>query len=528
MRCRWLALALFPLLAQPLWAAPTEPAVVVRFASVQSMLEKAKVIAKAAGQEDAAAQFLGIVDAFNGPKGVEGFDLSRPLGVAVTLTENPTESPILLMLPVADEDAALGLLKRFKLEAEKNDDGSYVLSVPGLPFTVYFRFAQKYLVVSLQEAANVDPKRLPKVADFLALPQDATMSMTFHVDRVPESLVDLVLGQVEARIADEPSATAKPGEREGQIMAARGLKQLLQEGAELSLVQTVGEGTGEIAFEAAMSARPGTDLFKSIEALRRPAGDVAGRAGSGDADALRGGASFAVPALILKLVTDAADKGVAEMRLSKRPQDKLGLPLVEALLPTLKAGLIDVGGRAYAADGGVSGVLGLSVRGGKKVEAELKKLEKGLPAKDKAGFRFDVGTAAGLTLHELPLPAKDNPFGGGPVVIGTGDNLVVIAAGPKARENLKAFASAAPAARPTSGDLISFTLNGKAGMRMFGPTERDPVRAARLKKLAADPERADGAARARVYATGGKLRARFSVDAALIGLGIASDQKDEE
>src|SRR5260370_22300441 len=87
MRVRWFpALALLGLLVAALPARAgdkpaTAPVAVVRFASIDTVFDNAKFIAKLVGKEEIGRQLEGILKAKTGPKGLEGIDPRRPLGV---------------------------------------------------------------------------------------------------------------------------------------------------------------------------------------------------------------------------------------------------------------------------------------------------------------------------------------------------------------------------------------------------------------------------------------------------------------
>ena len=80
-------------------------------------------------------------------KGIEGIDVKNPIGFYATLSQDGLEnSPVVLLVPIADEEATLTLLKeRAKLEIKKGKDGIYETQVPNIPQTVYFRFANTFL-----------------------------------------------------------------------------------------------------------------------------------------------------------------------------------------------------------------------------------------------------------------------------------------------------------------------------------------------------------------------------------------------
>src|SRR5262245_8400204 len=87
-------------------AAPPPPTVVARVQSLEALLEDFQHLATVAGQEEVGKQAAGFFQALGGPQGaVGGIDVRRPFGFYAALAEVPTESPAVLLVPVADEDA---------------------------------------------------------------------------------------------------------------------------------------------------------------------------------------------------------------------------------------------------------------------------------------------------------------------------------------------------------------------------------------------------------------------------------------
>src|SRR5262249_42537307 len=60
--------------------SPAEPTLVVRVQSIDGLLDTFKYLANAAGQEEAARQIEGLIQARTGAKGLEGIDTKKPFG----------------------------------------------------------------------------------------------------------------------------------------------------------------------------------------------------------------------------------------------------------------------------------------------------------------------------------------------------------------------------------------------------------------------------------------------------------------
>src|ERR1700722_9277809 len=118
MRTRILPLAgLLLLVAAPslLRAAEEEkPALVVAFKSLDGLISDAKYIAEWAGKEEEAKQAEAMLKNLLGDKkGLEGVDPKKPIGLYARVNaDDPQQSEVVILVPVADEDALLNLLKK--------------------------------------------------------------------------------------------------------------------------------------------------------------------------------------------------------------------------------------------------------------------------------------------------------------------------------------------------------------------------------------------------------------------------------
>src|SRR5215471_11780928 len=113
MRMRCVAVVALLALAVPVRAADDKktPTLIVRVQSLDNLISDARYLATLAGREEEAKQAEGFLKQFTGEKGIEGIDTKRPMGAYAFLGENVIDSEVVL-LPVADEQAILGLLKR--------------------------------------------------------------------------------------------------------------------------------------------------------------------------------------------------------------------------------------------------------------------------------------------------------------------------------------------------------------------------------------------------------------------------------
>ena len=126
MRIRSLLTLMIALSASTMASAqPAKPTVEVRLQSVDVLLDKAEYVAGLAGKEDMVQGVKAILKNLQqGGKGIEGIDPKRPFGLYATLTTEVINSPVTAMVPVADQDRLLSMLKeRLDITPEKVEGG---------------------------------------------------------------------------------------------------------------------------------------------------------------------------------------------------------------------------------------------------------------------------------------------------------------------------------------------------------------------------------------------------------------------
>ena len=139
------------------------PTVELRIRSVNQLLPTFEYLAGILNQAEAGKQGVEFLKTLTDDKtGIDGIDPTRPFGMSVTLTKDVIDSPVLVMLPLADEAAFLSLLRdKLSLDPKKSKNGVYTMDVPNLPAPVHFRFAQGYVVATVMNAANIDDAKFP-------------------------------------------------------------------------------------------------------------------------------------------------------------------------------------------------------------------------------------------------------------------------------------------------------------------------------------------------------------------------------
>jgi hypothetical protein len=448
-----------------------EPALLIRVQAINDLLKTAEYVRTLIPGEQGDQFELGYkaLEAFiDKDKGsIEGIDVKNPIGLYVTFGEelNLATPPAVLLVPVADQDAILAALKeRLMLKVEKEKDDVYkIAELPNIPLPVYFRFANKYAYVTLGDPQSIDPKALPKPADVLGGRPEHLVSVTFRIDRLPDSMKKMALAFIENNLAkgkDQPlpneTKALKEFKEKGIDELAANLKELLDGGEEAAIRLNVDAKAEEVAFEFELSGKKGSKLAKDIMSIREHKSVVGGALASRDA-ALTVNLSVGLPASLKPLLPPVVDD-VLELvkKEGKIPGDlqTKAEPLVKALLPTVKAGELDLGLAMIGPDKDdhYTVVGGLKLVDGKKLEAAIKdSVKKDLPPEFSGLVQFDTEKlAGGASLHTVKIADQidekgQKVLGKSDLYLAFRDDLLVLAIGPNAKDALKRAIASQPA-----------------------------------------------------------------------------------
>jgi hypothetical protein len=447
------ALLLLPAFA----SAQSGPAVEVRLRSVNDLLEKVEYLGGVVNQAEPAKQGVAFIKALaDDAKGIEGIDPARPTGLYASVTKDVVDSPVVLMIPLADEEAFLGLLTgKLGLAPKKGDDGAYKLDVPNVPVPVYFRFANKYVYATVQSAAGIDAKKLLDPKEFFAAKDDAVLSAKVFVDRLPDDVKKTVLAQFELKIND-----AKERKHAGETDAQRklrlwGLDQataavqtVLAQGKELAVRVFVEPKSDDLSLEVAFSAKDGSNLAKVFRGLSGRTG-IGSALASETAPVAAGEVKLALSDEARQSLGPVLDALVQEAIDKAKENDKAGAKLaLDSVLPTAKAGELEA---AFAvapwdAGGKLSAVAAVKVVEGAGIEKTIKTFAAFFPNTPQATarFEFDAKKVGGVALHKITIassPELKEAFGTETLWLGTSDRLLLLSV----EADAKAISAAAQA-----------------------------------------------------------------------------------
>jgi hypothetical protein len=444
------------------------PAVLVRVQSINELLKTADYLRTLAPEETAEQikQGLDAIKAFiDDKKGLEGIDVKNPIGAYITFTEElgPTP-PVVVLVPIADEATVLAALEnRLGLKPEKEKDGSYKVTPEQIPFPVFFRFANDYAYVTINDSANIDPKTLQKPNEVLGGKPEHIISVTARIDRLPDALKKMAIAQVENQIAmakDQPIPNETKAIKEFKDKAIDevvvNLKNLLEGGEEAALRVNVDPKAEEVAIEIELTGVKGSKLAKDIASIRENKSVVGGALSFPDT-ALSINLSVSLSAELKKLFPPVVDDVLEIIKKEGNIPGELQTkaePLVKAILPTVKAGELDLGLAMVGPDSQdrFTLVAGLKVVEGKKIEEAVRAIvKKELPPEIAALIQMDAEKLdGGVMLHTVKV--ADQIDEKGQKIIGKSDlhvvfrdDLILAAIGPRSKEILKTALASKPA-----------------------------------------------------------------------------------
>jgi len=347
-RFGWSALVLIGILAAPHFARAGDdaPAVVLRVKSLDTVLKNLKLLAALVGQEQAAADIQGLIDKKTGKKGLEGIDMDRPVGAYVKFGAEVTDLNLAMLIPVADQNAFMTLLENLGTNPKKEKGGVYTLQAKDTE--LFLRFANKYAYITAFDRDNLLDKNLLDPAKALAGPKDSLLSASLRLDKLPDGARLIVVSALDEKIHEaidsapkEDSDAQKAFRKAALKQVGRTISDVITEGKAARVDINLDEVKKDISIKLSMSARPKTELAKTIQNAAAGKSPFAGLLPAGAAfrgsidavfpDALR--TSFA------KLMDEAAKKVLADIAdPAKRKQTQ---QLIDAIMPSIRAGELD-------------------------------------------------------------------------------------------------------------------------------------------------------------------------------------------
>jgi hypothetical protein len=439
--------------ADPKREAPT---FVLRVQSIDNLMADVKYLAALVGEEEQAKQLEGLLNSMAGEKGLAGFDTKRPLGVYATFGSEGIDSTAVGLIPVADEQALLGLLTRLNFKAEKGQDGIYTVAKSDkVPVDVYFRFANGYAYVTARSKSAIAQDKLLPPTQVLPVERVGTLSLVLHIDQIPKPLREIGLSEFERRVKETPPEGKTEAERQldtrirDQFVAA--IATLVDDGEEVALRLDVDRQRNTLSFDMSLSGKPGTRLATTIADLGQTKSLFAGIPTANSALVALG--HLTLPEQVRKAVEPAFEETVQQGLANEKDPFKraIGEKFFKALIPTVKAGELDaeLDIRGPMANNHYTVVGGIKLRDGQAIERVFRETVQGLPEADRSKIQLDAEKSGEVSIHRLNVMGDadadaKNFLGEGPLYIAIRSDALLVAAGEQPLPALKQALAAAP------------------------------------------------------------------------------------
>ncbi|HEY7314996.1 MAG TPA: hypothetical protein VH643_36965 [Gemmataceae bacterium] len=496
-------------------AKPGKPALLLRLAPLDQLKGDFRYLAELVGQGEKAGQFAKMIDSKIGKNGLEGVDPKKPLGLYAWIGAHGIDSQVVLLLPISDQKAFLGLLENLDIKGEKGEDGVYTANVEKVPAPVYYRFANDYIYVTVRDKEVLDKDRLLAPAAVLPAGQIGAMSLTLNIDRIPNELKELALGNLDNHLADAKDKEV-PNETEAQKKfrtamideIGSAVKSLFQNGGETSLRVDLDRKSGDVALTVSVEGKAGSTMAAVFQELGQTKSITAGLLRK-DA-AMNGELNVILPGKLRELLGPML-KELEKQALTKvenKDQREVLASLIDAVMPTLKAAELDAAFNLQGPgdDGLYTIVSGVKVKNG----ANLEKTFRAQAVKDPKAVKLDVAKAGDIGIHRVTLEKIDEgarkAFGDNPLYLAFREDVLLLSAGDKALDALKEALTVAP----TTGKVMAL----QAAVARLAPLDDDKQAPQIARKVFGDDKDSD---RVRLTLEGGKaLKLRLSLKAKLI------------
>jgi hypothetical protein len=408
--------------ALPVRAADAAPTLVVRVKAIDGLIADGKYLAGLAGHSEQADQFEKMLPAFLGPKGLAGtgLDTTRPWGLYATLKSEIPNSPVVVLIPVADENAFAASLKTLagfapggNVTINRGGDGVYTVSAPNpLDLSGYITVADGYAYVTVGDPnakANILSANRLAAAKLLPADDKTVVSVMARIDTIDAQFKQIALGHFENKIAD---AKERKATNETPVQTklksdvvdyvAGQVRSLMTDGQAVEFQLLLDRKTDDISAQLSLTAKPGSPLAKQIAAEGRQTS----RFGPLNAAAVQGALKVAVPEALRAALSEAIDEGFKQEQ--ERQKDAMKKTLAQrifgVLSPTLKAGELDIfaGFVGPNSEGKYTLAGGIKVKDAPKVEQLVRDLVPIIPdPKAKDAIAFDAETIGDVKVHKV-------------------------------------------------------------------------------------------------------------------------------
>ncbi len=513
------------LLVPVAWAQPkaTPPTVVLRVRSLENVIQSIKTVAKAVDKAEVGEQLDALIKAQVGPKGLDGVDTKRSMGMYLRMGEDLSAISGVLMIPISNEKAFLKLLENVNYPAKKNPGGIYIVQQFDVPFDIGFRIANGYAYVTGLNLDAIDKGSLLPPAKVFPRNITSLLSSTVRMDQVPKVLKDLMISKMEEALQKEKDKV-KPGETENERKLriqfldtfAEQASDFISGAREINSAFTIDSKTKKIVAETTITSKGNSRLAANIKYLGGTPSIFGGMIKDNTAALML--LNFRLPKKVQTAIFEIADEEIRkkikeEVNANKR---KYAEKFYEALRPSLKAGEID-GAIGFLPTKGTKTTMvgGLRLRNGLKVEKVVKELIGELPFKDAKKIKVDIAKVGKVNVHRVDAQEEYDEdarrlFGESPVYLAFGPKAMYFSVGEEALGAIKNLAKSESGQTPA----LKFSLTVKDLVPVAAKTEREKAIA---KKVFSDKDK--GLVDVTIQG-GDSLQVRYSFSLSLIRYAI--------
>jgi hypothetical protein len=515
-------------------AKKIKPALLVKIRSLNAVVEDGKYLAALAGKEEYAKQIASMIKARTDEKGLEGLDPKRPLGV---YNRDLFDLPPVVMVPIADADTFLKLLKTLRLKATKDEKGIYTVPIDFLRIEVeaYFRIANGYAYITAQNMGALEDARLLDPAELKSSDRTALASATLFLDHISKDSKDLAISELERQVKRlQKRKPPRETETEEKIRVrilkdlAAGVAQVIREGRELGMRFEVDSKAQKLGLTFRLTGQADSKLSENITALGQSASLFTSLVKDDGAGSLL--VHLAIPKTMRKIIEPMMDDRLKEIQEKEADEGKRELvaSFIKAITPSLKSGEVDalLSLRGPSDAGRYTAVIALKLKEGQNIEKVVRDvIDKVAPATEKAKIKFDAEKTGEVSIHRVAIEKSLDKkfkklFGDAPLYFAFRDDAVVLTLGEGSLEAIKETVTA----KPKAGPVLEFEL---ALARLLPLVATSPKHAAAVKaaKEVFDEDDKDKGM-IRVTLGGGKeLMLRSSVSGAVVKFVILAAQE---
>ncbi len=459
-----------PLHAQ---APKPTPGVVFRMQPINRLVENAFFLAEAVGMKEQAKMIEGSLKGLTGPKGIEGIDPEKPIGLYGNIGPNLIDSEVVGLIPIADEKTFVEMLGKLNLQAKKGENGNYVMNIPNSPFPMFFKFKDGYMCATIRDEKGIDDKKLLSPKELLSVEKTGVMSISLNLSGLPEDLIKNIVPQIELQIA-EAKQKKIPGEtptvqklrNDVSEMLLQFIVQVFTQGEDLTMKVDMDRKAGDIGLGVSFKGKNGSELAKTIAGMG--AGKSMGAGMISKDSVLHMNMNSVIPATARKDFIKVFQEGINKSIEDEKDAGKKGImeKMAKALAPTLELGTMDAVMEVRKTSNGKFAFLtAMKIAEGKKIEEVIKLLYKDLPDSEKKKLSLDFAKAGDTNVHKVDIlvqPADVKNFGSEPGYLAISNDVILFAGGEKSLPLVNEALSSS--AKPSPIFEFEIAFNKAAGL----------------------------------------------------------------